>query len=84
MVAVILSDSEFADRYAITSLRGLIYTRTMLLNAASRRGLVRTLGLTRAALAEVFNDDRWMRWRAGQIPARVIEDAVFEALVRKP
>lgn len=72
----------FAERYQITSTRGRVYTREMLLNAATRCWLARTSKVARAEIAAVLDDDTFMRWRRGEIPARVAEEAVLETMVR--
>lgn len=40
------ADRAFADTYQVTSLKGRIYTRSMLLSAAMRDPLRKLLGLT--------------------------------------
>ena len=77
------ADRAFADTYQVTSLKGRIYTRSMLLSAAMRDPLRKLLGLTRADVAAVLDDPRWMRMHKGEIPARVTSDAIFAASARK-
>lgn len=80
-----MTDEEFAIRYQITSTRGRIYTRTMLLNAASRHPLFRQFradGVTRDQVRDVLNEGPWMKQRTGMIPAAVVRDAIFEAWFR--
>lgn len=74
---------SFADRYQITSIKGRIYTRAMLLSAAMRGPMAKLHRVTRKEVAAVLDDDQWMRTRRGEIPARVIEEALLEAAVRK-
>lgn len=76
-------DRTFADRYQVTSIKGRIYTRSMLLSAVMRDPMRKLLGLTRADVADVIDDDTWMRFHKGEIPARVTEEAVTEAHTRK-
>lgn len=73
---------SFAERYQITSTRGRAYTREMLLNAATRCWLARTSKVSRVHIAAVLDDDAFMRPHRGEIPARVAEEAVLEAMVR--
>jgi hypothetical protein len=87
-----MTDEEFARRYEITSLTGRVWTRSMVRRAALEQ--VRTSPLPgvrdlpareRASLVDrALDDDGFMRPRAGEIPARVveaIEDRVWQ-LVR--
>ena len=74
--------NTFADLYSVTSISGRVYSRAMLLNTASRCVLFKSLGVTRAQVGAVLDDDGWMRLHRGEIPARVAEDAIVEALRR--
>lgn len=75
--------NDFAERYMITSPRtSRIYTRTMLLGVATRRGLAKMLKIKRAAIGAVLDDDTFMRPRTGMVPGVVAEDAVYEAFRR--
>lgn len=73
---------DFAERYMITSLHSRVYTRAMLLSAAMRGVLAKTLKVSRANVGAVLDDDSWMQPRRGEIPARVTEAAVLEAFSR--
>jgi hypothetical protein len=83
-----LSDEEFAVRYMITSVKGRVYTRSMLYELAMKRLRTSPLPLKadgriplgslnvgeRMRLTDaILNDDGFMRRLAGQIPARVVE-----------
>jgi len=75
-------DSEtFRRTYRVTTVRGRIVAQPEIWRAV--RSLARTLDVTRADVYAVLDDPAWMRWRAGQIPTRVGEDAVFAAFERK-
>lgn len=79
-----LDDNAIADTYRITSTTGRIYNRTMLLNAATRTSLARTLKISRAEIAAVIDDHNWIRPHYGEIPTYVANEAVLEAIVRRP
>jgi hypothetical protein len=74
---------DFADRYQITSTRGRVYTRSMLLSAAMRGPWAKLFQVSRAQVGAVLDDVAWMKRRRGEIPARVVEAALLEAAVRK-
>jgi len=84
-----LSDEEFAVRYMITSVKGRVYTRSMLYGLAMKRLRTSPLPLradSRIPLGSldvgqrmmltntILNDDSFMRRLAGQVPARVVEE----------
>lgn len=73
---------DFTDRYRIVSLTGRVYSRTMLLSAAMRGCLARTLKVTRAQVGAVLDDDAWLRPYGGMIPTYVAREAVLEAFTR--
>jgi hypothetical protein len=83
-----LSDEERAwqDRYQITSVHGLIWTRNNLRSRAA--AIARTLMPDRTPLVvsesvlAVLNDDSFMRPRRGEVPARVIEAVALETFRR--
>ncbi len=77
-----MTDAEFIKRYRIVSITSRVYTRAMLLNAATRDSMARTLKVTRAQIAAVIDDDAWLRPYSGMIPRRVTEYAVIEAYTR--
>ena len=80
--AAITDHNSFCERYEIVSTTGRCYGRSMLLGTATRRPLFRALGVSRAAVAGVIDDDAWLLGRRGQIPASVADDAIFEAFSR--
>ena len=76
--------SDFATRYMITAARSSrIYTREMLLNATMRdKVMIQALGVKRAQVAAVLDDDVFMRSRCGMTPSAVSQDAIREAFHR--
>lgn len=81
----ILSDSEWQERYRITSLAGRIWTRSMVRKLAGDE--LRSLSLAspqrrRLALDEVLDDDAFMRPMAGSVPAHVAREVALRALAR--
>ena len=80
-------NKQWQERYRITSRNGKIWTRSEVLKRAidMAHGLLmreKTRGLIRAAIEPVLDDDTFMRSRAGMVPARVVEDAAFEAFYK--
>lgn len=77
-------NKQWQDRYQITSRSGKIWTRSEVLKRAVDMAyglLARETSRTalRAAIELVIDDDTFMRKRTGMVPARVVEDAAFEA-----
>lgn len=79
-----MTDKEWQDRYQITSLRGVIWTKA----EVRKRAIDVAIGLLlrsqprdviRAEVDLVLDDDAFMRPRAGMVPARVVEDVAFAA-----
>jgi len=75
---------QWQDRYQITSRSGKIWTRSEVLKRAidMAYGLLAretSRAAIRAAIEPVIDDDAFMRPRTGMVPARVVEDAAFEA-----
>lgn len=71
----------------VTSRNGKIWTRSEVLKRAvdTAYGLLmreRARSVIRAALELVLDDDTFMRSRTGMVPARVVEDAAFEAFYK--
>ena len=80
-------DKQWQQRYAITSRTGKIWSRSEVLKRAidTAHGLLmreRPRSVIRAAIEPVLDDDAFMRPRTGMVPARVVEDAAFEALYK--
>jgi hypothetical protein len=83
----VVTDKEWQERYMITSTKGRIWTRSEVRKRAvdtAYRLLMheqpRTVIRTDIELA--LDDDKFMRQRYGMVPARVIEDAAFEAFFK--
>ena len=77
-------NKQWQERYRITSRSGKIWTRSEVMKRAidMAHGLLmreKTRALIRAAIEPVLDDDAFMRPRTGMVPARVVEDAAFEA-----
>ena len=81
------TNKQWQERYRITSRSGKIWTRSEVLKRAidTAYGLLmreKTRALIRAAIEPVLDDEAFMRPRTGMVPARVVEDAAFEALYK--
>ncbi len=77
-------NKQWQECYQVTSRSGKIWTRSEVLKRAidMAHGLLmheKTRALIRAAIEPVLDDDAFMRPRTGMVPARVVEDAAFEA-----
>jgi len=77
-------NKQWQDRYKITSRSGKIWTRSEVLKRAidTAHGLLmqqKSRTLIRAVVEPVLDDEAFMRPRTGMVPARVVEDAAFEA-----
>lgn len=77
-----MTDNEFMAAYRIVSTRGRVYSRDMLLNAATRTPVARACKVPRRDIRAVLDDPKFMRPLAGMVPARVVEEAVMEAIGR--
>ena len=80
-------NKQWQERYRITSRSGKIWTRSEVLKRAvdTAYGLLmreKTRSVIRAVLEPVLDDDAFMRPRTGMVPARVVEDAAFEAFYK--
>lgn len=81
-----MTEKEWQERYEITSTKGRIWKRSELRKRASE--MLRSLKpdatpvARRAAVQLVLDDASFMRPRRGMVPARVIEDAAIEAMLR--
>jgi hypothetical protein len=80
-------DKQWQERYAITSRNGKIWSRSEVVKRAIDRahGLLsgsHTRGVIRTVIEPVIDDDTFMRPRTGMVPARVVDDAAFEALYK--
>lgn len=81
-----MTEKEWQDRYEITSVKGRIWKRSEVAKRAIE--MLRSLspGTTpparRTAVLLVLGDPEFMRGRRGMVPARVIEDAAIEAMLR--
>ena len=83
-LAVSDKNRQWQDRYQITSRSGRIWTRSEVCKRAVDMAHGLLAGETsrttlRAAIELVLDDDTFMRSRTGMVPARVVEDAAFEA-----
>jgi hypothetical protein len=82
----VVTEKEWQDRYEITSIKGRIWKRSELLKRAAER--LKTFmpdkppSVLRTAVLLVLDDESFMRFRKGTIPARVIDDAQMEAMLR--
>jgi hypothetical protein len=77
-----LTDEEFMIAYRVTSTRGRLYSRGMLLAATTRTVIARACKVPRQAIGVVLDDPAFMRPLAGMVPARVADEAVLEAIRR--
>lgn len=83
-LAVSDKNRQWQDRYKITSRSGKIWTRSEVLKRAVDTAYRLLAGqksrtVLRAAIETVLDDETFMRPRTGMVPARVVEDAAFEA-----
>jgi hypothetical protein len=74
-----MTQNEWAERYMITSRKGRIWTRSMVRDQVMAYARSMLLPVTPASVARVLDDDAFMTWRRGEIPARVIEAVHAEA-----
>ncbi len=81
-----MTDNEWQDYYEITSIKGRIWKRSEVAKRAAEmlKSLVPAATPTarRTAVLIVLDDPSFMRPRRGMVPARVIEDAAIEAMLR--
>lgn len=81
-----MTEKEWQERYEITSTKGRIWKRSELRKRAAERlkSLLpsKTPTARRTAVLAVLDDPTFMRGRRGMVPARVIEDAAIEAMMR--
>lgn len=81
-----MTEKEWQERYEITSTKGRIWKRSELRKraVAMLKSLMpgRSPVIRRAAVQAVLDDAAFMRGRRGTVPARVIEDAAIEAMLR--
>ena len=81
-----MTDSEWQDHYEITSLKGRIWKRSEVAKRAVE--MLKSLSpdttpiARRTAVLIVLDDPTFMRSRRGMVPARVIEEAAIEAMLR--
>lgn len=81
-----MTESEWQDRYEITSIKGRIWKRSEVAKRAVE--MLKSLSpettppARRTAVLIVLDDPTFMRSRRGMVPARVIEDAAIEAMLR--
>jgi len=81
-----LTESAWQELYEITSLKGRIWKRSEIAKRAIE--MLRVLSPTmpspsrRVSVLMVLDDPAFMRPRRGMVPARVIEDAAIEAMLR--
>ena len=81
-----MTEKEWQDHYEITSIKGRIWKRVELRKRSSE--MLKSLlpsampVARRAAVQLVLDDSTFMRSRKGMVPARVIEDAAIEAMIR--
>lgn len=81
-----MTDGEWQDTYQITSTRGRIWKRSEVAKRAV--AILKALAPDttpigrRTAVLVVLDDPAFMRFRRGVVPARVIEDAAIEAMLR--
>ena len=81
-----MTEKEWQERYEITSTKGRIWKRVELRKRAAEmlKSLLpdKTPAARRVAVQLVLDDATFMRPRKGMVPARVIEDAAIEAMLR--
>ena len=81
-----VTEKEWQDRYEITSIKGRIWKRSELLKRAAERLKSfmpdKSPIVLQTAVLLVLDDASFMRSRRGMIPARVIDDAQMEAMLR--
>jgi len=81
-----MTESEWQDRYEITSTKGRIWKRSEVAKRAIEmlKSLLpsSTPPSRRTAVLLVLDDVEFMRPRRGMVPARVIEEAAIEAMLR--
>lgn len=81
-----MTEQEWQARYEITSLKGKIWKRSEIRKRAAamlKSLLPGKMPLAyRTAIQLVLDDAEFMRGRRGEIPARTIEDAAIEAMLR--
>ncbi len=81
-----MTDQEWQDRYEITSTKGRIWKRSEVAKRAVEMLKSLAPGTTpparRTAVLIVLDDPAFMRSRRGMVPARVVEDAAIEAMLR--
>ena len=80
-------NKQWQERYQITSRNGKIWTRSEVVKRAvdAAHGLLmgeKSRTVIRAAIEPVIDDEAFMRPRTGMVPARVVEDAAFEAFYK--
>ena len=81
-----MTESEWQDHYEITSTKGRIWKRREIAKRAVE--MLKSLSpattppARRTAVLIVLDDPTFMRPRRGMVPARVIEDAAIEAMLR--
>jgi len=82
-----VTDKEWQARYQITSTKGKLWTRSEVIKRAvdmarllAREQAVRPV--IRTVIELVLDDEAFMRSHTGNVPARVVEDAAFEALYK--
>ena len=81
-----MTEKEWQERYMITSTKGRIWKRSELRKRASEmlKSLLpgKTPVARRTAILAVLDEATFMRPRTGMVPARVIEEAAIEAMLR--
>ena len=81
-----MTDNEWQDHYEITSIKGRIWKRSDVAKRAVEMLKSLAPGTTsiarRTAVLIVLDDPTFMRPRRGMVPARVIEEAAIEAMLR--
>ena len=81
-----MTEGEWQDHYEITSTKGRIWKRSEIAKRAIEmlKSLLpsTTSPARRTAVLLVLDDPTFMRPRRGMVPARVVEDAAIEAMLR--
>jgi hypothetical protein len=81
-----VTEKQWQERYEITSTKGRIWKRSEVRKRAAE--MLKSLAPSttpvarRAAVQAVLDDAAFMRGRKGMVPARVVEDAAIEAMLR--
>jgi hypothetical protein len=77
-----LDRKAWIETYEVTSVKGRIWTRSMVRSGVLRLAAAACHKVDRASVDQVLDDSTFMIRRRGEIPARVIEAVLMEAVIR--